>query len=119
MSNMERDIFCKIIDKEVPADIVYEDEHVLAIKDIHPQAPVHILLIPKKHIGEVMQTLPDDAPIVGKIMLAAKEVAKMLNLEYKGFRLIINQGEDGGQIVPHLHVHLLGGKHLGPKIVHA
>lgn len=115
---MNKDIFCKIIAKEVPADIIYENDDVLVIKDIHPQAPVHVLLVPKKHISEIMDSNEDDAQILGKLLLSAKEVAKILNLEYKGFRLIINQGEDGGQIVPHLHVHLLGGKTLGPKIVH-
>lgn len=113
------DIFCKIIKGEVSADIIYQNDDVIAIKDIHPQAPVHILIIPKRHISEVMNLSDEDSGLVGKMMLASRDIAKILNLEYKGFRLIINQGEDGGQIVPHLHVHLLGGKHLGPKVVHA
>ncbi|MBI4160768.1 MAG: HIT domain-containing protein [Candidatus Yanofskybacteria bacterium] len=109
------DVFCKIIKKELPADIVDESGDWLAIKDIHPQAPVHILIMPKKHfdfpdIGE------QDSEIIGKMIVGAGSVAKKLNLE-KGFRLIINSGEHGGQLVPHFHIHLIGGGKLGPKIV--
>ena len=112
------DIFCKIIGGELTADVVYQNDDVIAIKDIHPQAPVHVLLIPKRHISELTALADDDAVLMGRVVAASREVAKILGLEYKGFRLIINQGEDGGQIVPHVHVHMLGGAHLGPKIVH-
>ena len=113
---MIEDIFCKIINKELPADIIMEEKDWIAINDIHPQAPVHVLIIPKKHVD-----FPDitdlDVNLVGELIIAAKKVAKKLNLEEKGFRLIMNQGEHGGQLVPHFHIHLLGGKKLGAKIV--
>lgn len=111
------DIFCKIINKEIPAEIIMEEEDWLAIKDIHPQALVHVLIIPKKHIESMAEVTEAEAEPVGKLFVAANKVAKKLGLERNGFRLIINQGEHGGQLVPHLHLHLLGGKKLGPKIV--
>ncbi len=111
------DIFCKIIAGEIKSDVVMETDEWLAINDIHPQAPVHVLIIPKRHINDLQALEASDAQLMGTLMLAVKQVAQKLNLDYKGYRLIINQGEDGGQLVPHLHMHLLGGKHLGPKIV--
>jgi histidine triad (HIT) family protein len=112
---MITDIFCKIINKELPVEVIVEEKDWLAIKDISPQAPVHVLIIPKKHFD-----FPDidgtDEKLIGKLIIAAKMVAKKLGLG-KGFRLIINQGRDGGQLVPHFHVHLLGGRRLGAKIV--
>lgn len=94
-----------------------EEEDWLAIQDIHPQAPIHVLIIPKKHIEGMVSVTDSEAELVGKLFVAANKVAKKLGLEQNGFRLIINQGEHGGQLVPHLHLHLLGGKKLGPKIV--
>lgn len=114
---MITDIFCKIINKEIPAEVVMEEEDWLAIQDIHPQAPVHVLIIPKKHIESLAKVTEAEAELVGQLFVAANKVAKKLGLEQNGFRLIINQGEHGGQLVPHLHLHLLGGKKLGPKIV--
>ena len=111
------DIFCKIINGEIPAEIIAEEEDWLAIKDIHPQAPVHVLIIPKKHIEGMAKVTEADAQLVGKLFVAANKVAKKLDLDQNGFRVIVNQGEHGGQLVPHLHIHLLGGKRLGPKIV--
>jgi histidine triad (HIT) family protein len=112
---MINDVFCKIIKKELPAEIIMENQKWLAIKDIHPQAPTHILIIPKKHFD--FQDIQDsEANLLGELIIAAKKVAQKLKLE-KGFRLIINNGEHGGQLVPHLHIHLLGGKKLGAKIV--
>lgn len=111
------DIFCKIISKELSADIVMEDDEWLAINDIHPQAPIHVLIIPKRHIQDVVSFTDADSELAGKLLLASVKIAKKLGLDYKGFRLIVNQGEDGGQLVPHFHLHLLGGKSLGPKIV--
>lgn len=113
---MIADVFCKIINKELPTDIIAETNDWLAINDIHPQAPVHILIISKKHIVGLGNTEEQDAMLLGQMLLAANQVATKLNLE-KGFRLIINNGEDGGQLVPHFHIHLLGGKNLGAKIV--
>ena len=113
---MATDIFCKIINKEAPADIIMETDDWVAFKDIHPQAPVHVLIVPKKHIEDIGLAKEDEKELVGKLIMAANEVADKLKLG-KGFRLIINQGEHGGPLVPHLHVHLLGGKNLGAKIV--
>ena len=124
---MIQDIFCKIINKELPAEIVYEDEEFLVIKDINPQAPVHLLVVPKKHFDQIYPALVDkggvhaasheDLDLLGNMILVAGKAAKLSGLENNGYRLIINQGEDGGQLVPHLHLHVLGGKKLGSKIV--
>lgn len=111
------DVFCKILNKELPADVIMEGDDWIAINDIHPQAPIHILIIPKKHLADICAATPNDAKLLGELLMAANQVAKKLGLEEKGFRLIINHGEHGGQLVPHLHVHLLGGKRLGAKIV--
>jgi histidine triad (HIT) family protein len=106
-------LFQKIIDREIPAKIAHEDEHCIAIHDIAPQAPVHVLVIPKKPIARVAAATPDDQAALGHLLLTAAAVAKKLGLEPGGFRLVINNGRDGGETVPHLHVHLLGGRPLG------
>lgn len=111
------DVFCKIINKEIPAEIIAEEEDWLAIKDIHPQAPVHVLIIPKKHLANLAAITETEVELMGRLLLAANKIAKKMELDKKGFRLIINHGEDGGQVVEHLHLHLLGGRQLGPKIV--
>ena len=113
---MITDVFCKIINKELSADIIDEGNDWIAIKDIHPQAPAHILIIPKKHITDFSDLTEKDSALLGTLILASKKIAEKLNLS-KGFRLIINQGEHGGQLVPHFHIHLLGGARLGAKIV--
>ncbi len=113
---MISDIFCKIISGELKADIVWQDDDFLVINDIHPQAPVHLLIIPKKHLFGLANLTNSDAELLGKALLASEKVAVQLGLE-KGYRLILNEGEHGGKLVPHLHIHLLGGKSLGPKIV--
>lgn len=105
-------IFKKIIDRQIPADIVYEDELCLAFRDIHPQAPVHVLVIPKREIVAVSALADSDEGLAGHLMLAARTVAAQLGLT-NGYRLVINCGVDGGQTVDHLHVHLLGGRALG------
>lgn len=110
-------IFCKIIQKEIPANIVYEDEEVLAFRDIQPAAPVHILVIPKRHIASLVDLNPGEEAIIAKIYQVIQQIAKQEKIADKGFRVIVNCGEDGGQEVPHLHFHLLGGKKLGEKIV--
>ncbi|MFZ3031664.1 MAG: histidine triad nucleotide-binding protein [Candidatus Moraniibacteriota bacterium] len=113
---MEETAFQKIIRKEIPADIVYEDEDILAFKDIHPIAPVHILIIPKKRI-ESIETMDDtDALIVGKMFLWARNIARDLKISEKGYKLLIRVGRDGGQEVAHLHLHLLGGARLSENI---
>lgn len=114
---MENCIFCKIIKREIPSEIVYEDEKILAFKDINPVAPVHVLIIPKVHIKNVMEINEHNADILKDIHLAAKKIAIEVGLGDKGFRLINNCGEEAGQTVFHLHYHLIGGKELGPKII--
>lgn len=100
-------IFCKIVDKENPAEIVYEDDKVLAFKDIHPLAPVHLLVIPKKHIPSINHVEIRDKELMGELILAAQKIARNQKLE--GYKLVINVGRKGGQIIDHLHLHLLGG----------
>jgi histidine triad (HIT) family protein len=108
---MSKTLFEKIIAREIPAAIVYEDDLVLAIRDINPQAPVHVLIFPKKVIPRLGEAKADDQPLLGHILLKAAEVAKKLDLK-SGYRLVINNGADGGETVPHLHCHILGGRHL-------
>jgi len=109
-------IFCKIINKEIPSNIVYEDNEILAFRDINPAAPVHILVIPKKHITSLVDLKEEDELVIGKIYSVINKIAKQEGIEEKGFRVVVNCGEDGGQEVKHLHFHILGGKKLGTKI---
>jgi histidine triad (HIT) family protein len=109
---MSQTLFEKIIAREIPAAIVYEDAEVLAFRDIHPQAPVHVLIVSKKPIPRIAEAQADDQMVLGHLLLKAAEVAKQLNLDQGGFRLVINNGQDGGETVPHLHCHILGGRHL-------
>ena len=108
---MQDCIFCKIIAGEIPSQKVYEDEQVLAFLDIDAKAPVHVLIIPKKHYDSVMQ-LDDDA-LLARMFAAAREIAKTCGISESGFRLVINTGKDGGQTVGHLHMHMLGARELG------
>ncbi|MEM6447658.1 MAG: histidine triad nucleotide-binding protein [Cyanobacteria bacterium P01_D01_bin.123] len=108
---MSDTIFGKIVRKEIPADIVYEDDLALAFKDITPQAPVHILVIPKKPISQIEMAEAGDRDLLGHLLLTAQKVAKEAGLDH-GYRLVINNGEDAGQTVFHLHVHILGGRAL-------
>lgn len=110
-------IFCKIANKEINSDFVYEDDEIIAFKDINPQAPIHILVIPKKHIESIIDLTEEDEMLVGKMYTAVRKIAKKLNIEESGFRLIVNCGKDAGQEVPHLHFHILAGKKLGTKII--
>ena len=105
-------IFTKIINKEIPANIVYEDDDFLAFNDINPQAPVHILIIPKKEIKTVNDISSSDAIIVGKLFLIAKKIAKQMSIDKDGYRLVMNCNEYGGQSVYHIHLHLIGGRKL-------
>ncbi len=109
------DIFCKIINGEIPAQTDYRDKDFIVIHDIHPQAPVHLLIIPIKHFTGIEDFTDGTTSILGKALQLADRIAHEKGLQ--GYRLIINEGPDGGKVVPHLHIHLLGGKHLGPKIV--
>ncbi len=113
----ENCIFCKIIRGEIPSNKVYEDEEILAFKDINPAAPIHILLIPKKHIVSLAQMQEGDEKIIAKIYKIINEIAEKQNFKENGYRVIVNCGEDGGQEVGHLHFHLLAGTKLGEKIV--
>jgi histidine triad (HIT) family protein len=103
-------IFGKIIRREIPADIVYEDDDVLAFRDLNPQAPVHVLFVPKQAIATLDAATPDDAELLGKLLLAAARYARSEGLAEKGYRTVVNCNEHGGQTVFHLHVHLLGGR---------
>jgi len=107
---MGKCIFCKIADKEIDSKIVYEDEDVIAFKDLEPQAPVHILMVPKRHIAGLTSMGPEDEAIVGKIVGLAKKLAERFSFSQCGFRLVVNSGPDAGQAVDHLHFHLLGGR---------
>lgn len=104
-------IFCKIAKGEIPSNKVYEDDQVLAFYDLDPQAPVHILLIPKEHIGSAMEITPENSSVIGHIFEVAAKLAGELSLE-NGFRLVNNCGKDGQQTVQHLHIHLLGGRSM-------
>ena len=108
---MSDTIFSKIIRKEIPADIIYEDDLALAFRDVHPQAPVHILIIPKRAIVSLDAATDTDAALLGHLLLTVKRVAAQEGLE-KGYRVVINTGEDGGQTVFHLHLHLLGRRSM-------
>lgn len=105
-------IFTKIINKEIPCDIVFENDRVLAFRDIAPQAPVHILIIPKIQIKDISNASEGDKALLGEILLVAAQIAKNEGIEDSGYRVVTNKGEDGGQTVFHLHFHLLGGRAL-------
>lgn len=105
-------LFEKIIARQIPADIVYEDDLVLAFRDIKPHAPVHVLIVPKKPIVRIADAAPADEKLLGHLMLKAAEVADQLGLKSTGYRLVINNGPHAGESVPHLHCHILGGRAL-------
>lgn len=109
---MSRTLFEKIVAREIPAQIVYEDELVIAFHDIAPKAPTHVLLIPKKPIPRVSEATPADHQVLGHLMLKAAEVAEKLGLKQGGYRLVFNNGPDAGEAVPHLHCHILGGRKM-------
>ena len=109
---MSQTLFEKIIAREIPADIVYEDDLVLAFRDVNPQAPVHVLIVPKKRIPRIAEAQPEDHALLGQLMLKAAEVAAKVGLTSGGYRLVINNGRDGGESVPHLHCHILGGRRM-------
>src|ERR1041384_713379 len=109
---MNKTLFEKIIAREIPATIVYEDEKVIAFRDVKPRAPVHVLIVPRKPIPRIAEATPDDHKVLGHLLLKAAEVAKSLGLNEGGYRLVINNGPDAGESVPHLHLHILGGRHF-------
>ena len=114
---MDDCVFCKIIKGEIPSEKVYEDEDVIAFKDINPVTPIHILVIPKKHIASLTEMEDGDEKIVSKIYKVINEIAEKQGFKENGYRVIVNCGKDGGQEVGHLHFHLLAGTKLGEKIV--
>jgi len=103
-------LFCRIIRREIPATIVREDEHTLAFRDIDPKAPTHILVIPKTHVASLNEA--SDAPMLGRLLLAARDLAKAEGIESSGYRTVVNTGGDAGQTVHHVHLHLLGGRSM-------
>ncbi len=105
-------IFTKIINREIPADIIYEDDEILAFNDINPQAPIHILIIPKKEIKTINDIHSEDTAIIGKLFLIAKKIAKQVDISEDGYRVVMNCNEYGGQSVYHIHLHLIGGRKL-------
>lgn len=109
---MSKTLFEKIVAREIPAAIVYEDDLVLAIRDINPQAPVHVLIFPKQLVPRIAEATTDDQALLGHLLLKAAEVAEKVGLKKGGYRLVINNGVDGGETVPHLHCHILGGRHM-------
>ena len=105
-------LFTKIINREIPADIIYESDDIIAFNDINPQAPVHVLIVPKKEIKTLNHLEVEDQEIVGKMFIAAKQLAKELNIDKNGYRTVFNCNDHGGQTVFHIHLHLLGGRQL-------
>jgi len=112
----EECIFCRIVAGEVPGDIVYQDEDFLAFRDISPQAPTHLLVIPKTHITSSAELTGGQQGLVGRLIIIAKNLAEKEGIAERGYRLVINCGPDGGQVVPHLHLHLIGGKRLEDRL---
>jgi histidine triad (HIT) family protein len=113
---MEGCVFCKIIEGGIPCSKVYEDDHVLAFDDIHPMAPVHVIIIPKQHSSTLLDVDTDTAHIMNLLTKAAQEVARIKDIAKKGFRVVINCNEEGGQVIFHLHLHVLGGKKLKDEL---
>lgn len=109
---MSKTLFEKIAARDIPAKIVYEDELVLAIQDIKPVAPVHVLIVPKKPIPRIAEAMPEDHQVLGHLLLKAAQVAEQLGLRASGYRLVINNGPDAGESVPHLHCHIIGGREM-------
>ncbi len=106
-------VFCEIVAKRVPANVAYEDDSVLAFHDINPQAPVHVLLVPKRHVSSLLELTGLDDALVGGLVRRARDLARELGLAERGFRLILNAGDDAGYSVYHIHLHLIGGRKLG------
>lgn len=108
----DRCLFCRIVDGEIPADVVHETEHVLAFRDVSPKAPTHVLVIPKRHVASLGEADDHDTALLGEVMIAARDVARGAGIDEAGYRIVANTGDDGGQTVHHLHVHVLGGRAL-------
>ena len=109
-------IFCQIVAGEVPSQTLYQDEEIIAFRDIKPLAPTHVLIIPKKHIPSLVHLTEADSPVMGHMVNIANQLAKKEGVSQNGYRLVINCGDDAGQIVPHIHMHLLGGRRLSDTL---
>jgi histidine triad (HIT) family protein len=109
-------IFCKIVAGVLPSKTLYKDEEIVAFRDIHPLAPTHILIVPRKHIPDLAQVQASEVTLIGRMVQVANQMAKQEGIAGRGYRIVINSGKEGGQIVPHLHMHLLGGKELSGKL---
>jgi histidine triad (HIT) family protein len=110
---MNECLFCRIAAGTIPADLVYQDDEFLAFRDINPQAPTHVLIIPRVHVGATSDLGDEHAEMMGRLAVTATKISRDLGLDEGGYRWVVNCGEDGCQTVPHLHVHILGGRHLG------
>ena len=108
--------FCQIVAGKIPSDIVYQDEDVIAFRDINPQAPVHLLIIPKRHIPSLAHLSKTESLLIGRMVNTANQLARREGISETGYRLVVNCGEEGGQLVPHLHLHLLGGRKLSDAL---
>jgi histidine triad (HIT) family protein len=105
-------IFCKIISGEIPGEMLHQDDEIVAFRDIHPRAPIHILIVPRKHIASMNEVEDRDLPLLGEMAGVAKQLAEREGISERGYRLVVNCGLEGGQTIPHLHMHLMGGRHL-------
>jgi histidine triad (HIT) family protein len=110
---MDDCVFCNIVNRTIESEILFENERLIVIKDILPKAPVHLLIIPKKHILSIVHTEAEDEPLVGEMIIVAKQMAQKFGIGETGYKLVFNVGRDGGQVIPHLHLHLMGGKKMG------
>jgi histidine triad (HIT) family protein len=110
---MDNCIFCRIASGEAPARILFADDEVVAFHDLHPQAPVHVLVVPRRHVASLAHASPDDAPLLGRLCLAAAEAARRTGIAESGFRVVVNSGAGVGQSVFHVHLHVLGGRPVG------
>jgi len=109
-------VFCHIVEGKLPSDMLYQDEEVMAFRDIHPLAPIHVLIIPKRHIPSLAHLTDAEIPLVGHMTKVANQLARQEGIAESGYRLVISSGKHGGQVVPHLHMHLLGGRRLSDRL---
>jgi len=112
----EQCLFCRIVAGEIPSDIVYEDTEFLAFRDINPQAPKHVVVVPKAHVASLAELTDQQRGLVGRLIILARDVAEKEGIAERGYRLAINCGPDGGQVIPHLHLHLIGGRKLNDQL---
>jgi len=109
-------VFCQIVAGKLPSETLYQDDEVMAFRDIHPLAPTHVLVIPKRHIPSLAELADAETPLIGRMARVANQLARQEGIAESGYRLVISSGKDGGQVVPHLHMHLLGGRRLSDKL---